>query len=70
MGSMCVLHASFTEYLLLFGTAVDTGGHSGEEVKDQSVWGGMQQNAFISFCFSILKILLLASPASFRPLLG
>lgn len=34
MGSMCLLHASLTEYLLLFGTAVDTGGHSGEE------WGG------------------------------
>lgn len=31
MGSMCVLHASVTEYVMLFGTAVDTGGHSGEE---------------------------------------
>lgn len=31
MGSMCLLHASFTEYVLLFGTAVDTGGHSGEK---------------------------------------
>lgn len=30
MGSMCLVHASLTEYLLLFGTAVDTGGHSGE----------------------------------------
>ncbi|NXB80593.1 SGMR1 protein, partial [Donacobius atricapilla] len=28
MGSMCLLHASLTEYVLLFGTAVDTGGHS------------------------------------------
>lgn len=30
MGSMCLLHASLTEYVLLFGTAVDTGGHSGK----------------------------------------
>lgn len=29
MGSICVLHASLTEYVLLFGTALDTGGHSG-----------------------------------------
>lgn len=32
MGSMCLLHASLTEYVLLFGTAVDTGGHSGKEL--------------------------------------
>lgn len=35
MGSMCLLHASLTEYLLLFGTAVDTGGHSGEGWMDR-----------------------------------
>ncbi|CAM4554071.1 unnamed protein product [Lepidochelys olivacea] len=34
MGSMCLLHASLTEYVLLFGTAIDTGGHSGRYSAD------------------------------------
>ena len=29
MGSMCLLHASLTEYVLFFGVALDTSGHSG-----------------------------------------
>ena len=30
MGSMYLLHASMTEYVLFFGSAVETSGHSGK----------------------------------------
>nr|7W2H_A Chain A, Sigma non-opioid intracellular receptor 1 [Xenopus laevis]7W2H_B Chain B, Sigma non-opioid intracellular receptor 1 [Xenopus laevis]7W2H_C Chain C, Sigma non-opioid intracellular receptor 1 [Xenopus laevis]7W2H_D Chain D, Sigma non-opioid intracellular receptor 1 [Xenopus laevis]7W2H_E Chain E, Sigma non-opioid intracellular receptor 1 [Xenopus laevis]7W2H_F Chain F, Sigma non-opioid intracellular receptor 1 [Xenopus laevis]7W2H_G Chain G, Sigma non-opioid intracellular receptor 1 len=46
MGSMCLLHASLTEYVLLFGTAVDTGGHSGRywaEISDTILSGTFRQ---------------------------
>lgn len=46
MGSICVLHASLTEYVLLFGTALDTGGHSGRywaEVSDTVISGTFHQ---------------------------
>lgn len=46
MGSMCLLHASLTEYVLLFGTAMDTGGHSGRylaEISDTIISGTFQQ---------------------------
>ncbi|XP_077593960.1 sigma non-opioid intracellular receptor 1 isoform X1 [Stigmatopora nigra] len=36
MGSMCVLHASLTEYVILFGTGIDTSGHSGRYWADIS----------------------------------
>ncbi|XP_063813569.1 sigma non-opioid intracellular receptor 1 [Pseudophryne corroboree] len=42
MGSICVLHASVTEYLIFFGTAVDTSGHSGRywaEISDTLLSG-------------------------------
>ncbi|XP_015195733.1 sigma non-opioid intracellular receptor 1 isoform X1 [Lepisosteus oculatus] len=46
MGSMCLLHASVTEYVLLFGTAVDTSGHSGRywaEISDTIISGTFRQ---------------------------
>ncbi|CAN2390784.1 cell death in response to hydrogen peroxide [Pristimantis euphronides] len=46
MGSMCLLHASLTEYILLFGTAVDTSGHSGRywaEISDTILSGTFRQ---------------------------
>ncbi|CAI9562488.1 unnamed protein product [Staurois parvus] len=46
MGSMCLLHASLTEYVLLFGTAVDTSGHSGRywaEITDTVLSGTFRQ---------------------------
>ncbi|CAL8384496.1 sigma non-opioid intracellular receptor 1 [Gadus morhua] len=46
MGSMCLLHGSLTEYVLLFGTALDTGGHSGRywaEISDTIISGTFHQ---------------------------
>ncbi|XP_033119877.1 sigma non-opioid intracellular receptor 1-like [Anneissia japonica] len=46
MGSMCLLHASLTEYILFFGTAVDTVGHSGRywaNISDTILTGTFRQ---------------------------
>ncbi|XP_071944393.1 sigma non-opioid intracellular receptor 1-like [Antedon mediterranea] len=46
MGSICILHASVTEYVLFFGTAVDTGGHSGRywaNISDTIMTGTFRQ---------------------------
>ncbi|KAL8204207.1 UNVERIFIED_CONTAM: Sigma non-opioid intracellular receptor 1, partial [Gekko kuhli] len=46
MGSMCLLHASLSEYVLLFGTAIDTAGHSGRywaDIHDTIISGTFRQ---------------------------
>ncbi|XP_067386971.1 sigma non-opioid intracellular receptor 1-like [Emydura macquarii macquarii] len=46
MGSRCLLHASLTESVLLFGTAIDTGGHSGRywaDISDTIISGTFTQ---------------------------
>ncbi|XP_012882146.1 PREDICTED: sigma non-opioid intracellular receptor 1 isoform X2 [Dipodomys ordii] len=46
MGAMCLLHASLSEYVLLFGTALGSSGHSGRywaEISDTIISGTFYQ---------------------------
>ena len=46
MGSFYLLHASLTEYVLFFGTAIDTSGHSGRywaNISDTIITGSFRQ---------------------------
>ncbi|XP_038079226.1 sigma non-opioid intracellular receptor 1-like [Patiria miniata] len=45
-GAMCMIHASITEYIIFFGTAVDTVGHSGRywaNISDTVMTGTFRQ---------------------------
>lgn len=56
MGSMCLLHASLTEYVLLFGTAVDTSGHSGEYLCPRAAWSFLTSVLFLLHSFNTKQI--------------
>ncbi|XP_051906292.1 sigma non-opioid intracellular receptor 1 [Hippocampus zosterae] len=46
MSAMCVLHSSLTEYVILFGTAIDTSGHSGRywaDISDTLISGSFRR---------------------------
>lgn len=44
MGAFCLLHASLTEYVLLFGTELHTSGHSGRYWAD--IWDTLLSGTF------------------------
>ena len=62
MGSMCLLHASLTEYVLFFGSAVDTVGHSGNTGTNSlcilKIQTQMLINRYKPSCNLLLKLII------------
>lgn len=58
MGSVYVLHASLTEYVLFFGTAVDTQGHSGIYILDLCCTREGRGNPYMALTDSVTGVII------------